>query len=91
MDQGLWKSEDKACQTNTSTADFAFHWPSEGVYYRLPAVVPYDSPIFVCVQNGNISVVRELWGQGQVYIDAVDPYGLGLLYVRSSSVFPSQR
>ncbi|KAF9771704.1 hypothetical protein IL306_010649 [Fusarium sp. DS 682] len=48
--------------------------------YRLPLIVPYDSPIFISVQNGDIPGMRELLGQSQASIDVVDPYGLGLLY-----------
>ncbi|KAG6358169.1 hypothetical protein INS49_014053 [Diaporthe citri] len=53
---------------------------SEQVYYRLPIVTQYDSPVFICVQNGDIEGMRYLWGSGSASIDAVDPYGLGLLY-----------
>lgn len=59
------------------------HLPSEQVFYRVPIITPYDSPIFICVQSGNIAGMRELWRLGLASIDAVDPYGLGLLYVRS--------
>lgn len=33
---------------NTLTVDphVVFHWPSEQVFYRIPAAIPYDSPIF---------------------------------------------
>lgn len=84
--QRLW-GKDEMYEPNTPTVDPEFHWPSEQVFYRIPAVIPYDSPIFEYVQNGDISGVRELWRQGQASVDVVDPYGLGLLYVRSC--FPS--
>lgn len=78
LNQGLQGEE--VCQASTATADLAFHWPSEEVFIRIPIVIPYDSPIFDCVQRGDISGVRELWTQGQASVDVVDPYGLGLLW-----------
>ena len=43
---------------------------------------PYESPIFVSIQEGNISGVMALLRNGDASIHDVDPYGLGLLYVR---------
>lgn len=43
--------------------------------------IPYDSPILVCVQEGNIDGVRSLLRSGEASLNDVDPYGLGLLYV----------
>ncbi|KAH8747948.1 ankyrin repeat-containing domain protein, partial [Diaporthe sp. PMI_573] len=40
----------------------------------------YDSPIFICAQNGDIEGMRYLWRSGSASIDVVDPYGLGILY-----------
>lgn len=57
------------------------HWPSEQVFYRCPVMIPYDSPILVYAQNGNVGGMRELFQSCQVPIDVVDPYGLGLLHV----------
>jgi hypothetical protein len=79
----LW-GKDETHGPNTPTVDPAFHWPSEQVFYRTPAIIPYDSPLFDRVQNGDIAGVRELWRRGQASVDVVDPYGLGLLYVRSA-------
>jgi hypothetical protein len=45
-------------------------------------VVPYDSPILVCVREGDVQGVRKLFQSGEASINDVDPYGLGLLYVR---------
>ena len=44
---------------------------------------PYESPIFVSIQEGNISGVMALLRNGDASIHDVDPYGLGLLYVRN--------
>jgi hypothetical protein len=46
--------------------------------------VQYDSPIFICVQSGDIHGARALFQQGMASIYDVDPYNLGLLYVRDS-------
>lgn len=54
---------------------------SEQLFYRLPIPMPYDSPIFVSVQRGDLALTRMLWQDSVALIDAVDPYGLGLLYV----------
>ena len=43
---------------------------------------PYESEIFHAVQEGNISTMMHLLQSGQASIHDVDPYGLGLLYVR---------
>jgi hypothetical protein len=44
--------------------------------------VQYDSPIFICVQSGDIHGARALFQEGMASIYDVDPYNLGLLYVR---------
>lgn len=62
--------------------DPQLHWASEQVFYRCPVITPYDSEIFICVENGDISGMRTLLQLGHASINAVDPYGLGLLYVR---------
>lgn len=43
---------------------------------------PYESPIFVSVQEGDIPALFRLLETGQATVHDVDPYGLGLLYVR---------
>lgn len=40
------RGEDKVCQADALAADPVFHWPSERVFFRIPLVIPYDSPIF---------------------------------------------
>ncbi|XXH01945.1 hypothetical protein Hte_008308 [Hypoxylon texense] len=42
--------------------------------------IPYDSPILVCSQEGDVDGIRDLLRTGQASINDVDPYGLGLLY-----------
>lgn len=44
--------------------------------------VPYDSPILICVQSGDINATRALFQAGMASVYDVDPYNLGLLYVR---------
>ena len=43
--------------------------------------VQYDSPIFICVQSGDVQGALALFGKGMASIYDVDPYNLGLLYV----------
>ncbi|KAI3328112.1 ankyrin [Xylariaceae sp. AK1471] len=42
--------------------------------------IPYDSPILVCTQEGDIQGIRKLLKSGKASLNDVDPYGLGLLY-----------
>ncbi|KAI9791850.1 MAG: hypothetical protein M1816_003395 [Peltula sp. TS41687] len=42
--------------------------------------IPYDSPIFVAIQEGNIADMKDLLLKGEASLNDVDPYGLGLLY-----------
>ena len=51
------------------------------IYLQTRNVIPYDSPILVCVQEGNIVGAKELLSSGKSSLNDVDPYGLGLLYV----------
>ncbi|CAH0043233.1 unnamed protein product [Clonostachys rhizophaga] len=67
--------------------DTRLHWPSEQVFYRYPVTISYDSPIFVCVQNGDIGGMRKLFQSCQVPIDVVDPYGLGLLHTQYGAYY----
>ncbi|EFE37786.1 hypothetical protein TRV_07559 [Trichophyton verrucosum HKI 0517] len=41
---------------------------------------PYDSPIFMALQNGNTLEVLNLLGTRQASVHDVDPYGLGILF-----------
>lgn len=47
-------------------------------------VRPYESAIFAVVQDGDIPALTALLRSGNASIHDVDPYGLGLLYVRLS-------
>lgn len=46
--------------------------------------IPYDSPILVCVQEGDTDGIRALLRSGRASSNDVDPYGLGLLYVSNT-------
>jgi len=46
-------------------------------------VRPYGSPIFTCAQEGDVAGMTRLLWNGDASVFDVDPYGLGLLYVRS--------
>jgi hypothetical protein len=59
-----------------------FHYQSQQIFIRIPEMVPYDAPIVVSVQNGDIDEMRRLLISKIVSIDTVDPFGLGLFYVR---------
>jgi hypothetical protein len=50
----------------------------------LPTRLPYDSEIFVHVQNGDLELTRRVLCDKSAHINTVDPYGLGLLYVSFS-------
>lgn len=65
---------------NAPMIDLSFPY-SQQIFSRIPVLLPYESPIFECVQNGDIDGMRRLLTSGTTSIDAVDPYGLGLLYV----------
>lgn len=43
---------------------------------------PYDSLVFAVVQDGDIPALVAVLESGNASIHDVDPYGLGLLYVR---------
>lgn len=45
--------------------------------------IPYDSPIFIAVQEGQVDEIRSLLYSGKASLNDIDPYGLGLLYVSS--------
>ncbi|KAH8193682.1 hypothetical protein TruAng_012152 [Truncatella angustata] len=47
---------------------------------NLPQIIPYDSPIFIAVQNGNINDIKRILDSGESSICTTDPFGLGLLY-----------
>ncbi|KAG8157693.1 hypothetical protein KVR01_012355 [Diaporthe batatas] len=67
-------------QGNVALVTTRINRQSEQVFYRIPIIFDYDSPIFICVQNGDVEGMRALWMSGSASLDAVDPYNLGLLY-----------
>jgi len=52
---------------------------------HLRHIVPYDSEILIRIQSGDTSGTLELLKGGMASIYDVDPYNLGLLYVRRAS------
>lgn len=42
--------------------------------------IPYDSPIFICIQEGDIDGMKNLLLTEMASLSDIDPYGLGLLY-----------
>lgn len=65
-----------------------FPYASQQLFNRIPVELPYESAIFTRVQCGDIDGTRALLGSGSTSIDAVDPYGLGLLYVSNRPRIP---
>lgn len=72
--------------TSTTVSNTGFPYASQQVFIRVSVELPYESEIFSLVQCGDIDGTRALLTSGKTTIDAVDPYGLGLLYVSSSKV-----
>lgn len=66
--------------TNISIED-TFNRNSTPCYVR-----PYGSAIFNAIQEGDIPTMLGLLQSGQASIHDVDPYGLGVLYVRVISL-----
>jgi hypothetical protein len=71
-----------------ATPKMRFPYASQQLFNRIPVELPYESAIFTLVQCGDIEGTRALLTSGSTSIDAVDPYGLGLLYVSSRSKVP---
>jgi hypothetical protein len=65
------------------------HRLSESLFHRYPFKLPYESQIFVLVQSGDVAAVRAHCQNDPAIIDVIDPYGLGLLYVRYLLTFAS--
>jgi hypothetical protein len=63
--------------------DFAVRFLPLNVCVRTLNTIPYDSPILVCTQEGNIQGVMKLLQSDAASLYDVDPYGLGLLYYAS--------
>lgn len=65
---------------------FSLRRPPLNICVRTRHTVPYDSPILVCAQEGDVDGARKLLLSGQATINDVDPYGLGLLYVSGETL-----
>ncbi|WEW57922.1 hypothetical protein PRK78_003389 [Emydomyces testavorans] len=63
--------------------DFAVRFLPLNVRVRTLNTIPYDSPILVCTQEGNLEGIIRLLQSGAASLYDVDPYGLGLLYYAS--------
>lgn len=61
---------------------FTFRMFPLSVCLQTRQTIPYDSPILVSVQEGDIEGMRRILRSGTASLNDVDPYGLGLLYVR---------
>ncbi|KAI9655254.1 MAG: hypothetical protein M1829_000667 [Trizodia sp. TS-e1964] len=62
------------------SVSFNFRMLPLNVCLQTRHTIPYDSPILVCVQEGDIEGTRMLLRSGTASLNDVDPYGLGLLY-----------
>jgi hypothetical protein len=74
----------------TLEENFVVGLHAEDVYNRnatLSCERPYGSPIFISVRDGDINKVWNLRVSKKASVHDVDPYGLGLLYVRYIQVF----
>lgn len=56
-------------------------WNSSNPMPQTAITIPYESPIFRHIQEGDIRRSMELIDSGLVSVHSVDPYGLGVLYV----------
>ena len=60
---------------------FNIRRPPIHVCVHTRCIIPYDSAILICAQEGDVDGARKLLLSGQASINDVDPYGLGVLYV----------
>jgi hypothetical protein len=76
----------QACLTKPDlAATFSTGISIEDTFNRNSTLIyerPYESAIFAVVQDGDIPSLMALLRNGNASIHDVDPYGLGLLYVR---------
>jgi hypothetical protein len=61
--------------------DLATRFFPLNIQVRSLNTVPYDSPILVCTQEGDLEGIMRLLQSSAASLYDVDPYGLGLLYV----------
>jgi hypothetical protein len=69
--------------------DFAIRFLPLNIHIHTLNTIPYDSPILVCTQEGNLEGIMKLLQSGGASLYDVDPYGLGLLYVSYCSTSTS--
>lgn len=67
--------------------DLAIRFLPLNIRVRSLNTIPYDSPIFVCTQEGDQEGIMKLLQSGAASLYDVDPYGLGLLYVSTCSLY----
>lgn len=67
----------------TTACNTRFPHASQQVFNRVSVELPYESAIFSLVQCGDVDGTRALLTSGKTSLNAIDPYGLGLLYVSS--------
>ncbi|CAG8982700.1 hypothetical protein HYALB_00000981 [Hymenoscyphus albidus] len=79
------QSQDHLASVNTcAESDLSYSISLETTFNKstFPRyMIQYDSPIFICVQSGDIHAARVLFQDGMASIYDVDPYNLGLLYL----------
>ena len=63
--------------------NFAVRFIPLQIFLSTRNVIPYDSPILVCIQEGDLNTAKNLLFSGRASLNDVDPYGLGLLYYAS--------
>lgn len=71
-------SDDNSAFSTGIAIEFAFNRNTTLWFVR-----PYDSQIFTYAQDGDVAGMTRLLRNGDASVFDVDPYGLGLLYVRS--------
>ncbi len=62
---------------------FALRFIPLQIFLSTRNVIPYDSPILVCIQEGDLDSAKNLFFSGKASLNDVDPYGLGVLYYAS--------
>ena len=62
---------------------FALRFIPLQIFLSTRNVIPYDSPILVCIQEGDLDRAKNLFFSGKASLNDVDPYGLGVLYYAS--------
>lgn len=63
------------------------HYPSQQLFVRIPIIKPYEEPLFTFIQKGDLHRAEMVLRNDPQSIDSVDPYNLGVLYVRTPEKF----